>query len=129
MQEKITLKLLPSEAADEAIVKKYIASSAKKSVESISGYKILKKSIDARGKTIFINLTVEAFFGELEAGSGQFAKGNWQFANVENVSKTVIIYWSRASGYFCSINVVGKRYQTHYFRKRKRCTSKAKRSC
>jgi uncharacterized protein len=112
MQQKITLKLLPFEAADETIVKKYIASSAKKSVESISGYKILKKSIDARGKTIFINLTVEAFFGELEAGSGfrnsLGAANSWQFANVENATKSVIIIGAGPAGIFAALMLLEK---------------------
>ena len=108
MQQKITLKLLPSEAADEAIVKKYIASSAKKNIESISGYKILKKSIDARGKTIFINLTVNVFFGEIPDYSGQLAVGSWQFANVTNASKSVIIIGAGPAGIFAALMLLEK---------------------
>jgi hypothetical protein len=62
MQQLINLRLLPSEAADEASVKKKIAASAGKKINAVSGYQIIKKSIDARGKTIYINLHVKAFY-------------------------------------------------------------------
>ncbi len=112
MQQKITLKLLPAEAADEAIVKKYIASSAKKKLSAISGYTILKKSIDARGKTIYINLTVNAFidepFGQLAVSSGQFAKASFQFANVEKATKSVIIIGAGPAGIFAALKLLEK---------------------
>jgi uncharacterized protein len=105
MQEKITLKLLPAEAADEAIVKKHIASSVKKDITSIVGYKILKKSIDARGKMIYINLTVNAFIDE---PFGLLAKGSWQFANVVNASKSVIIIGAGPAGIFAALQLLEK---------------------
>ena len=112
MQQKITLKLLPAEAADEAIVKKYVASFVQKKLSSIAGFKILKKSIDARGKTIFINLTVNAFIDEpteqLAVGSGQFAKDSFQFANVANASKSVIIIGSGPAGIFAALKLLEK---------------------
>ena len=51
MQSKITLRLLPSEAANEQTVKQYIAKAVAVNTTVISGYTILKQSIDARGKT------------------------------------------------------------------------------
>ncbi len=100
MIQKISLKLLPAEAADEAIVKKYIASSAQKKISSITGFKILKKSIDARGKTIFINLTVNAFIDE---PFGQLANSSFQFANVSNASKSVLIIGAGPAGIFAAL--------------------------
>lgn len=64
MQQTITLKLLPHEAASSDIVKECIALSTGKKAGEISGYFIQKKSIDARGKQAFINLTVQAFINE-----------------------------------------------------------------
>jgi hypothetical protein len=64
MQQKISLKILPSEAADDSIIKKHIASAASKKLSSVSGFQIIKKSIDARGKNVFINLTLNAFIDE-----------------------------------------------------------------
>ena len=64
MQKKISLKLLPSEAANEQSVKQFIARSEAVKAADVSGYTILKQSIDARSKQAWINLTVQAFIKE-----------------------------------------------------------------
>ncbi|HEY5406062.1 MAG TPA: FAD-dependent monooxygenase [Ginsengibacter sp.] len=64
MQQKISLKLLPQEAADSQRILEAIAQSSGSKIEQVTGYSILKKSIDARGKTVWINLTVHAFINE-----------------------------------------------------------------
>jgi uncharacterized protein len=119
MIQKITLKLLPAEAANEDIVKRYIASSASKKLTSISGYRITKKSIDARGKTIYVNLTLDAFidepFEQFSEGSGQFAVGigqravgEGQLANVFNAAKSVIIIGAGPAGIFAALSLLEK---------------------
>ncbi|MFT3704765.1 MAG: hypothetical protein QM802_20535 [Agriterribacter sp.] len=88
MQKKITLRLTPSEVFDEVAVKKYIASAEGVSSTSISGFYILKKSIDARGKQIWFNLTVHAFINE------QFHQRSLQhfdFREVHQARRKVII--------------------------------------
>ena len=55
MPQKLTFKLLPSEAADAAIVKKYIAASAAVAIPDIYGYHIIKHSIDARGRQAWVH--------------------------------------------------------------------------
>ncbi len=62
MQQKLSLKLLPSEAADPLFIQRGIALAT--GIADITGYHILKQSIDARGKTIWVNLTVQAFLNE-----------------------------------------------------------------
>ena len=64
MQQTISLKLLPSEAANDLAVKNIIAKTTGKKISSINGYHILKQSIDPRAKTIWTNLTVNAFMDE-----------------------------------------------------------------
>ena len=61
MQKKISLKLLPSEAANQSIVKEYIAKAEGVALDAVSGYTILKQSIDARSKQPWINLSLLAF--------------------------------------------------------------------
>lgn len=105
MQQKITLKLLPSEAADEAIVKKYIASSAQKKLSTINGFQTLKKSIDARGKNIFVNLTVNAFIDEPVQ---PLDFDNFQFKEVKNASHQVIIIGAGPAGIFAALMLLEK---------------------
>ena len=64
MQKNITLKLLPSEAINELSVKQYIAQSEAVTTADVTGYTILKRSIDGRGKQVWINLTLQAFIKE-----------------------------------------------------------------
>ena len=64
MQQTIILKLLPSEATDDSIIKKYIANSCSVKENAVTGFYLQKKSIDARAKTIWVNLTLIAFINE-----------------------------------------------------------------
>jgi uncharacterized protein len=119
MIQKITLKLLPAEAANESIIKQYIASFTAKKITSISGYRITKKSIDARGKIIYINLTLDALIdepfeqfsvgsGQFAVGKGQMAVGKGQFANVEKATKSVIIIGAGPAGIFAALTLLEK---------------------
>ena len=103
MQQKIALKLLPSEAEDDAIIKKYIASSAGKKLASVSGYHIKKKSIDARGKTVFINLQLNAF---IEEPFTQRPVTTFQFINVLHAAKKVLIVGAGPAGLFAAIKLI-----------------------
>ena len=93
MQQKIVLKLSPADAADDAIIISNIANAAAVKVASVSGFSILKKSIDARGKNIYINLTVNAFINEPDLIA---TKKTFSFKNVNADSKKVIIALGKA---------------------------------
>ena len=64
MQQKFTLKVRPSEAADDAILKNLIAGAAAVHATQVTGYQILKRSIDARGRQPWVQLTLLAFINE-----------------------------------------------------------------
>ncbi len=64
MQKLVSLRLLPAEAADESTIKKYIAAAEAISPTAISGYTVIKHSIDARGRQPWINLNIQAFINE-----------------------------------------------------------------
>ncbi|MEN9951249.1 MAG: hypothetical protein RLY85_2001 [Bacteroidota bacterium] len=64
MQQEIQLQLTPGEAAQETIVKSFIAGHLGKDPSSVTGFRILKKSIDARKRTVMLNLKVQAFIDE-----------------------------------------------------------------
>ena len=103
MQQKITLKLLPSQAADEAIIKKLLANTISKSESSIFGFNIVKRSIDARGRTVWINLTVNAFIDE------PFQERDIQSFNLKDVSKAskkVVIIGAGPAGLFAALQLI-----------------------
>ncbi|MEP7144846.1 MAG: FAD-dependent oxidoreductase [Ferruginibacter sp.] len=103
MQQKISLKLLPFEAADEATVKNAIAKATGKKESSISGFIIHKKSIDARGKTIWMNITLNAFIDE---PFQQRTITAFNFKNVRNASKRVIIIGAGPAGLFAALQLL-----------------------
>ncbi|MCW3094265.1 MAG: FAD-binding protein [Ferruginibacter sp.] len=103
MQQKISFKLLPSEMADVTLLKKAIAQTAGKEESAISGFHIQKQSIDARGKPIWINLTVNAFVDE---PFQQRPLQEFNFQNVKNASKTVLIIGAGPAGLFAALQLL-----------------------
>jgi hypothetical protein len=62
MQKNLTLKLLPSEAANELLIKKIISGSEGVPLTSVNGFYLLKRSIDARGKTALGQYFSKSFY-------------------------------------------------------------------
>ena len=103
MQQKISLKVLPSEAANEAIIKKLLSDAAGQNNSFVSGYHILKRSIDARAKTIWINLTVNAFIDE---PFQQRKIREFNFKDVNKSGKKVIIIGAGPAGLFAALQLI-----------------------
>jgi uncharacterized protein len=64
MQQKVSLRLLPSEAADDQLIKNTLSLTIGIPQERISGFTINKRSLDARGKQPWINLTLTSYIDE-----------------------------------------------------------------
>ncbi len=103
MQQKISLKLLPAEAADESSVKRLIANNTGKKAASVAGYHILKQSIDARAKTIWVNLTVNAFIDE---PFHQRKIQAFNFKDVRHAEKRVVIIGAGPAGLFAALHLL-----------------------
>jgi uncharacterized protein len=103
MQTNISFKLLPSEAADDSLVKLYISKSAAVKASSVSGYTILKQSIDARGKQPLVNLSVNAFIDE------PFTDRKlpvFDFKNVKDSSRKIVIVGAGPAGLFAAMQLI-----------------------
>ncbi|MFZ1371827.1 MAG: FAD-binding protein [Ferruginibacter sp.] len=103
MQQKISLKLLPSAANDDDVIKRTIAQSAGKKTSSVTGYHILKQSIDARAKTIWVNITVQAFIDEPYT-TRQIQHFN--FRDVSRAQKSVVIIGAGPAGLFAALHLL-----------------------
>ena len=64
MQKKIQIKIPPSSAVSEALIKKELALHAGCSEKKISGFYLLKRSLDARSRHPQVLLTAAVFIDE-----------------------------------------------------------------
>ncbi|MES1215032.1 MAG: FAD-dependent protein [Bacteroidota bacterium] len=103
MQKTISLKLLPSEAADELQVKKYIAQAEAVSFSAVTGYTVLRHSIDARGKQPLINISLNAFIHEPFSGRERM---NFDFKKVSAAQRKVIVIGAGPAGLFAALRLI-----------------------
>lgn len=103
MQKDFTLKLKPHEAASDQIIQSYIADSASIQKDLLTGYYFTKKSIDARGKQTWINLSLRAFIDEpFVARKNVF----FSFKDVHHSAKSVIIIGAGPAGLFAALELL-----------------------
>jgi len=103
MQQQLTLKLLPSEAANDAIILQYIANNAGKHIADVTGFYIVKKSIDSRSRQPWINLTVNAFIAEPFI---QRSITPFRFQDVRRAKHRVIIVGAGPAGLFAALKLI-----------------------
>lgn len=103
MPQTITLRLKPEDAADEFIVKQHIANAATKKVADVSGFTILKKSIDARSRQPWVNLTVDAFINEPPQ---QRKLIQVDYKDVRISEQSVIIVGAGPAGLFAALHLI-----------------------
>ncbi|MBS1621348.1 MAG: FAD-dependent monooxygenase [Bacteroidetes bacterium] len=103
MQKTVSLKLLPSEAADDSIIKNYIAQELSTTKNKVSGFIILKHSIDARSRQIWVNISVQAFIDE------PFQHRNllqFNFRDVTNSKYKILIAGAGPAGLFAALKLL-----------------------
>ncbi len=103
MQKQITCKLLPSEAASEQLVTQYIARATGNPLQAITGFRIQKKSIDARGKQAWVQLTLTAFINEPFV---PVAFTPVHFTPLPAAAKKVIIVGGGPCGLFAALKLI-----------------------
>jgi uncharacterized protein len=99
----IQLKVLPEEFASEKILREKIGFFLKKDVSSIKGYTILRKSMDARSKIIWINLKVEVF---LDNTTPEPDTPKFIFEPLKPTAKSVIIIGAGPAGIFAALQLL-----------------------
>ena len=65
MIQELQLRILPEQAASEQSIKQYVAREKGLDARTIKAVRTLKRSIDARQRTIFVNLTIRLYINEL----------------------------------------------------------------
>ena len=67
MIQEYTLRLLPQQASSSQSVIQYLAQEKGLDARTVKSIRILRRSIDARQRTIYVNLTVRAYINEFPA--------------------------------------------------------------
>lgn len=102
MQQKLTLRLLPAEAADDEKIRIKIAAALSCSTSALSGYQVLKRSIDARGKQILYNISLIAFINEPKPAQ----PSGFNFKDVSHAEKRVVIIGAGPAGIFAALKLI-----------------------
>lgn len=103
MQKQITIKLSPSEAHDDSVIRRLIAANCQVSPESVSGFHFIKKSLDARGKQPWVVLTLLAFINE---PFYPFQSSRVLLKEVHKSRNSVIIIGAGPAGLFAAIKLI-----------------------
>jgi uncharacterized FAD-dependent dehydrogenase len=101
MIKEIELVCLPEQHEDEATLKRLAASALKISPQQISGLKILKRSIDARGRKVVYRMQVRTFINEPYVP--EIYKVD--YPNVSN-AKPVVIIGAGPAGLFAALQCI-----------------------
>src|SRR5687767_6338231 len=103
MRKQLTLRLKPSDAANDDLIKQIIAEAESRNISSIRGFQILKKSIDARSRQVFINLTLEAFIDEPFIYREPIS---FSFPDVSRSPVRIIIIGAGPAGLFAALKLI-----------------------
>lgn len=103
MQKIIQLKISPIDATDAFAIHRYIAGIENIPPEKISGYTILKRSIDARSKQIWINLKLCVYINEPFRNRQLMP---FFFRDVSHSKFTVIVIGAGPAGLFASLQLI-----------------------
>ncbi|HTI07705.1 MAG TPA: FAD-dependent oxidoreductase [Puia sp.] len=103
MQQTLQLKLLPAEAATDAIIREYTAQAIGCPEKDLSGLQLLRRSIDARGKQPHIILTLRAFVREPYQEREIIPV---VFPDVSKADKQVLIIGAGPAGLFAALRLI-----------------------
>ena len=73
MIEELQLRVLPEEAADSSRLRQHIVGERGIAMSALKGVRILKRSVDARQRTIFVNMKVRLYINE-EPGDDEYSR-------------------------------------------------------
>lgn len=102
MIQEYQLRLLPQQAANEQSIMQYVAREKGMDVRTIKAVRVLKRGIDARQRTIYVNLSVRVFINEMPPKE-EFVRT--YYPNVEGRPQ-VIVVGAGPGGLFAALRLI-----------------------
>lgn len=103
----LSIALLPSEAANDAVIRRNIAGELDIRAKRITGYHIQKQSIDARGRQPKIILQLEVFIDQPLKPLPVFDPGLQNVANAQ----PIVIVGAGPAGLFAALRLIAQGYK------------------
>ena len=102
MTQELQLRLLPQQAVDEQSIKEYVAREQGIDRRTLRHIRVLKRSIDARQRTIYVNLKVRIYINE-DPDDEAFARVIYN--NVEK-RPAVVVVGAGPGGLFAALRLI-----------------------
>lgn len=107
MIEEYQIRILPEQAASEEGIKRYLSQEKGIDVRTLNQVRVLKRSIDARQRTIYVNLKVRAYINEF-AQDDQYI--HTEYPNVSSRPRVVVV-GEGPGGLFASLRLIELGYR------------------
>lgn len=107
MIEEYQIRILPEQAASEEGIKRYLSQEKGIDVRTLSQVRVLKRSIDARQHTIYVNLKVRAYINEF-AQDDQYI--HTEYPDVSSRPRVVVV-GEGPGGLFASLRLIELGYR------------------
>lgn len=102
MIHEFQTRALPHEAVNEQALKRFVADNKGWDVRTINAVRVLRRSIDARQRTIYINLVLRVFVNE-EPATEEFVRR--EYGNVEG-GRPVVVVGAGPAGLFAALKLI-----------------------
>ena len=102
MIEEYQIRILPEQAASEEGIKRYLSQEKGIDVRTLNQVRVLKRSIDARQRTIYVNLKVRAYINEF-AQDDQYI--HTEYPDVSSRPRVVVV-GEGPGGLFASLRLI-----------------------
>ena len=102
MTKEYQIRVLPVGAASENAIKRYLAEEQGIDQRTINSVRVLKKSIDARQRTIFVNLKIRVYINEVPQDDEY---EHTEYQNVEGRPQVVVV-GEGPGGLFASLRLI-----------------------
>ncbi len=102
MIKELQIRVLPQVAASEQAIMQYVAREEGVDARTINAVRVLKRSIDARQRTIFVNLTVRLYINEVPTDD---AYKHTEYGDVSS-KPAVVVVGEGPGGLFASLRLI-----------------------